>query len=503
MRPSLDRFIDALRDNGCTVIERGNDRAIAQAPGHSPADRSISILYNAAEGRTAFMSFADDKEQVLDALGLTWADLFDDPKGSKYEYGDGRTVHRSPDKRFRQSGNTKGRSLFRAERLADAEVVYMVEGEHDVLTLESEGVAATCTAMGAGKAHLFDLTPLHGKRVRIVRDMDAPGKAHALQVAELLAGHAEVSILEPAIGKDASDHITAGHGVDEFRSAEVEVAEAAVQRIRKFDAITDEWWKWLDDTAGSGRVVPTPWEPLNEILAGGLHPGRSYLIAGRPGGGKSLALTNIAAHAAENGHKGLLFSLEMGHIEIASRIIAAGANAEYGQITRRDIDAYNMAGIAEYLDRARGMPLWVCDDASITVDKIREDAREAMRHMQLDFVAVDYAQLLRPTDSRDTRERQIAEISRSLKILSKELDIAVVTACQLNRAPSKEKRPPTIAELRESGALEQDSDVIILLHHNTIEDMPTGEVDLIVGKNRTGKLATITLPWRAYRAKIG
>lgn len=503
MSASFDRLVDALRDQGCTVIERGSGRAIAQAPGHSPADRSISILYNAAEGRTAFMSFADDKEQVLDALGLTWADLFDSPKGATYEYGDGRTVHRTPDKKFRQSGNTKGNSLFRAERLADAEVVYVVEGEHDVLTLEAEGVAATCTAMGAGKAHLFDLTPLHGKDVRIVRDMDAPGKAHAIQVMELLSNQAKVSILEPAIGKDASDHITAGRSVDEFKPADLEPEAVAEQRIRRFDNITDEWWKWLDDTTGTARVIPTPWEPLNEILAGGLHPGRSYLIAGRPGGGKSLALTNIAAHAAENGHKGLLFSLEMGHIEIASRIIAAGANAEYGQITRRDIDAYNMAEIAEYLDRARGMPLWVCDDASISVERIREDARDAMRTMQLDFIAVDYAQLLRPTDSRDNRERQIAEISRNLKILSKELDLAVVTACQLNRAPSKEKRPPTIAELRESGALEQDSDVIILLHHSVIDDMPTGEVDLIVGKNRTGKLATVTLPWRAYRAKIG
>ena len=534
---AYNRVVDAFRREGLNVKENGHGKATAQAPGHSAADASVSITY--IGDRVLVWSHSDPTDQVLSALNLTMQDLFDDPRGTSYRYDDGRFVHRSPDKKFRQSGNTKGTSLYRADRLADADVVWLVEGEQDVHALESEGVAATCTAMGAGKAHLFDLTPLHGKTVRIVRDMDEPGRAHAQQLVELLDGKATVSVWEPAAGKDAADHVAADFGIDDFRPAQGFTANpllAALRRIteaaeampfddavgvayQELDALTasddtpdrvpvdqvfDEWWKWLEAPTASIRTILTPWPELDDVLSGGLHPGRSYLIAGRPGGGKSLALTNIAAYAAERGSRGLLFSLEMGRIEIASRIIAAGAKAEYGQITRRQVDAFNLARVAAYLDQARGMPLWVCDQATITVDHVRAQARSLKRSHGLDFVAVDYAQLMRPTNSRETRERQIAEISRNLKILAKDLDVAVVTACQLNRAPAKEKRPPTIAELRESGALEQDSDVIILLHHNTHEGgLPTGDVDMIVGKNRTGKLSTITLPWRAYQARIG
>jgi replicative DNA helicase/5S rRNA maturation endonuclease (ribonuclease M5) len=534
---AFERVVDAFRAQGLTVIETGHGKANAQAPGHSPADRSVSI---SDIGEQALIySHSDPTDQVMEAVGLTMADLFDTPRGADYTYPDGRIVSRSPAKKFRQSGNTKGTSLYRADRLADADVVYVAEGEKDVHALESVGAAATCTAMGAGKAHLFDLSPLHGKTVRIVRDMDEPGRAHAAQLVELLAGKADVSVWEPAVGKDAADHIAAGHGLEEFtpaagfetspligvlekalayaRDAPQEEVLAAVykeldaltavrekgSRLRKFDDIMTDWWEWVNAPPDQVRNIPTPWPELDDILAGGLHPGRSYLFAGRPGGGKSLALTNFAAYAAERGHPGALFSVEMGSMEIASRVLAAGARAEYGQVARRSIDDFNLGRISKYATEVQGIPLWVSDQAPITIDQIRAQARSLQRAGGLDFVAVDYVQLLRSTDPRLPRERQIAEISWGLKTMAKELDIAVISACQLNRGPAKEKRAPTIAELRESGALEQDSDVVILLHHNLIDGQPTGEVEFIVGKNRTGKLTQITLPFRGYQARIG
>lgn len=227
MGESFDRVVSAFRDSGLTVVERGGDRAEAQAPGHSGADRSVSL--RSIEGRVLMYCHAGEQlDDVLAAIGLQTRDLFDSPQGSTYEYPDGRHVHRSPEKRFRQSGNTKGRSLFRANRVTGAATVFVVEGEQDVHAVESAGGVAVCSAQGAGKAHLFDWEPLRGKKVVVVRDRDEPGHKHAAQVAELLSGVAEsVRIVEAKTGKDAADHLTAGHTLDEF----VELPAAASQLV--------------------------------------------------------------------------------------------------------------------------------------------------------------------------------------------------------------------------------------------------------------------------------
>ena len=143
------------------------------------------------------------------------------------------------------------------------------------------------------------------------------------------------------------------------------------------------------------------------------------------------------------------------------------------------------------------MPLRIVDRADITVDYVRATCRSVKRSHGLDVVFVDYLQLLSPTDSQATRERQVAHISRSLKILSRELDCAVVTACQLNRNAANEARAPRLSDLRESGSIEQDADVVVLLHRHT-----EGDIDLIVAKNRTGPLTTLTQTWAASQAAI-
>lgn len=223
-RTSFDRVIDAFHAKGLKVSMRGSDAADAQGPGHSGRDRSVSI--RSVEGRTLVWPHADDRDEVLAELGLTMQDLFDEPKGIDYRYQGGRVVHRSPQKRFFQSGNKEDRSLYRAERITEAVAeVWMAEGEQDVHALESLGVVAVCTAMGAGKAAMFDLSPLHGRKVFLVRDMDEPGLNHARQVRDLLAGKATVILLEPVEGKDAADHITAGHSLEEFRLAPLDPVE--------------------------------------------------------------------------------------------------------------------------------------------------------------------------------------------------------------------------------------------------------------------------------------
>lgn len=212
---SYERLLDAIRDTGNTVIDNGTT-AKAQCPGHDDHHPSLSVKQT--EGRTLLHCHAGcANEDIMAAVNLTMADLFDDRRGATYIYPDDRQVHRTADKKFRQSGNTKGRALFHADRIGNASLVYVVEGEEDVHAVESTGAVAVTSAMGAGKAKLSDWTPLYGRRVIIVADRDEVGLKHAAQVAELLDGKCtNVQILQSAVGKDVSHHLAAGKALTEL-----------------------------------------------------------------------------------------------------------------------------------------------------------------------------------------------------------------------------------------------------------------------------------------------
>lgn len=318
MGKAFDRVIDAFHAAGLRVHMQGSWSASAQAPGHSTADQSVSI--RSEEGRALVWSHSDPTDDVLAAVGLQVSDLFDEPKGITYSYSDGRKVIRSPGKKFSQAGNTKGNALYRAERLSQASVVYMVEGEQDVHSMEALGAAATCTAMGAGKAHLFDLSPLYGKTVRIVRDMDDPGLQHAQQVAQLLIGKAEVELFEPIVGKDATDHFAAGHGRDDlvqvsFPAApepvdeEFERAVADVRRQERVRATAKR--RDAEDLAAQvgSRLNPQTLEEIqarpiiHDWLVPGLLERRDRLVmTGAEGAGKSWLMRQIVICLASGIH---------------------------------------------------------------------------------------------------------------------------------------------------------------------------------------------------------
>lgn len=220
---AYQRLLEALHSHGRQVRANGNGRAMAQCPAHD--DNNPSLRITAIDGRTLMYCHAGcETPDVLAAISLTMADLFDDSGGVTYEYSDRRRVHRTPDKQFRQSGNTKGTALYQPERqrldpsiLAGASAVFWPEGEQDCDAISSLGGVAVCSAMGAGKAHLADHSPLKGKHVVVVADQDKAGYAHADQVAEQVAPIAlSVQIVQAAEGKDAADHIAAGYPLDAF-----------------------------------------------------------------------------------------------------------------------------------------------------------------------------------------------------------------------------------------------------------------------------------------------
>lgn len=527
---SYNKILEAFRDNNLIVEEKGN-RASAQAPGHTHKDRSISIAYT--EGRTLLYCHAgEETADVLDQLGLTQSDLFDE-EGITYGYPDGRQVKRTPDKHFYQSGNREGTSLYRADRISEADTIYLVEGEQDVHTIEAAGGTATCNPGGAGKLHLVDLSPLHGKHVIVVRDKDEAGKGHTRQAINLLGGVAQVSIVHARLGKDFSDHYVRGGSLadlepdSEFEKELLVAKISAALNQQEYDTyedivaklyqavdkpltITDglhtfgdalkDWWEWFEDD--NTTVIETPWKALNTLLAGGIHPSRLYFIGGRPGDGKSLGLSNIAAKASKDGWKGILYSLEMDRIEIVSRILSAEGSADYGQVTRRDVDNENLTRLAKAADAHEHSGLLISDRAQLTLRMLRDEVGRVKRTQGLDFICIDYVQLMSGAGSN--KQQDLENISKGLKAIAMEFKIAVVAAAQLNRDNTKDNREPTIADLRGSGSLEQDADVVILIHHEkTDEDEDTGMVTFLVGKNRTGVSGDVILPWRGENARIG
>lgn len=275
-----------------------------------------------------------------------------------------------------------------------------------------------------------------------------------------------------------------------FRDIERPDASAA-----KFDELLQIWKDWDDDAT---NVIPTPWPEVNDWLVGGLAKGRLVTIGGRPSVGKSLGGLNIAAHAAENGHPTVFFSLEMAKPEVATRLLACGGSADMGELIRREMTRENLQKIQTYIEANADIPLWVDDREKVTVEQIAAKCRSIPN---LEVAVIDYLQLVSPSDTKVSREQQVAHISRSLKIMAREQNLAVVVAAQLNRGPVKDGTPraPTIADLRESGAVEQDSDQVLLLHRDGTDE---GIVRIICGKNRVGRTGTADLLFEGKYARL-
>lgn len=238
---AFERFLDKLRADGRHVRTRGDRQAVAQCPAHEDRDPSLSV--RRTEDRTLVHCHAGcHTEDVLGALNLTVRDLYDNPRETTYHYTDTlgevlRTVHRRPStkdgkpvyKAFRQSGDTKGTApLYRLPDVAAAVdagiVVYLVEGEEDVHTLAELGAIATSAPAGAKNFAKVDVSPLEGAAVVAVVDADAAGEKWAATVAGLVGPVAEsLTFVRAAAGKDASDHVAAGHGLDDLTPIEAPV----------------------------------------------------------------------------------------------------------------------------------------------------------------------------------------------------------------------------------------------------------------------------------------
>jgi replicative DNA helicase len=183
----------------------------------------------------------------------------------------------------------------------------------------------------------------------------------------------------------------------------------------------------------------------------------------------------------------------MDHNEICSRLLAAGSHTPVKTMFGKNIRGEQKERVDRYIIDRQGTPLTVVDRPYITVEQIVSQCR--VRRPRIIFV--DYTQLVAPTNNKLVREQQVAHITRSLKVAAKHLQMVVIVASQLKR-PDKDEKPPTISDLRESGAAEQDADIVLLLNR-----LDAQRVHMIVGKNRNGPTGTITLRFRGELARVG
>lgn len=232
----------------------------------------------------------------------------------------------------------------------------------------------------------------------------------------------------------------------------------------------------------------------------GFQPTELIILAARPSMGKTAFVCNIAEGVARIEKKGvLIFSLEQSKLELAERFLCIHSQVNGHDLRAGDLDDEQRDRLMRGSSELSQMPLFLDDQPGRTMAQIGAIARRLKRSADLGMVIIDYLQLIEPEDKQQPREQQIAQITRRLKFLAKELQIPVIALAQLNRGVElREDKRPRLADLRESGAIEQDADIVTFLHRPDAydpEDRP-GEAEVIIAKNRSGPTGIVKLTWR-------
>jgi replicative DNA helicase len=262
----------------------------------------------------------------------------------------------------------------------------------------------------------------------------------------------------------------------------------------------------LNAFEGDITGIPTGYLKFDRLTAG-LQPSDLIIVAGRPAMGKTTFAMNIAENAAiKHGKTVAVFSMEMASLQLVMRMFSSVGQIDQNRIrtgTLEDMDWPKLTSAMNLLHKSK---IFIDDTPALSPAELRARARRLKREHDIDMIVVDYLQLMSVPDSRENRATEIAEISRSLKTIAKELNIPVVALSQLNRA--LEQRPnkrPLMADLRESGAIEQDADLIVFIYRDEVyhpETSEKGKAEIIIGKHRNGSTGTVELafqgPWLRF-----
>ncbi|HEU5036140.1 MAG TPA: replicative DNA helicase [Nocardioides sp.] len=383
-----------------------------------------------------------------------------------------------------------------------------------VLDLYGRGEPVDMVTVAAELQRRGELQRIGGASYLHTLSANVPIAANAAYYAEIVR---EKAILRRLVG--AGTRIVqigyAGEGqVDDI----VDEAQAEVYKITDkrssedyaplsdiMDGVLDEIEAISNREAGL-YGVPTGFADLDD-LTNGLHAGQMIIVAARPAMGKStVALDFCRAASIHNNLTSAFFSLEMTRSEITMRLLSAEAKVPLNHIRNGNMNDDDWAKLARKMGEVSSAPMFIDDSPNMTMMEIRAKARRLKQKHDLRLMVIDYLQLMTSGKKVESRQLEVSEFSRQIKLLAKELGIPIIALSQLNRGPEQrgDKRP-MMSDLRESGSIEQDADMVILLHRDDVyekESTRPGEADLIVAKHRNGPTRDITVAFQGHYSRF-
>ena len=274
----------------------------------------------------------------------------------------------------------------------------------------------------------------------------------------------------------------------------------ATKDFASIEQVLNEYYDRIESiqhSPGSVVGVSTGFHDLDEVT-GGLQKSDLIIMAARPGVGKTSLSLGIAHNAAERGARVGVFSLEMSREQLVQRLLAVETGVDSQRLRLGYLNDEEWQNVSDAIGRLAQMPIFIDDSAGLTIHEIRSKSRRLEAESGVDMLIIDYLQLMTGTSRRDgNRVQEVSEISRGLKVLARELNIPVIACAQLSRAvESRTNHVPMLSDLRESGSIEQDADIVMFIHREEMYNPETekkGIAEIHIAKHRNGPLTTIPL----------
>jgi replicative DNA helicase len=400
-----------------------------------------------------------------------------------------------PDDFYRERHRLIFRAMMRLKEKAEPEPI-------DALTVSEELARAGELEEAGGPAYIHSLPNL------------VPAAGNVRHYARIVKEHALMRRLLNEARKIQDDVFSfQGPPSELLEQAETALFKIAHEdrtgELRSIEAVLHDELDKLELISREGMAVtgtPTGFKEIDDIT-GGFQPGNLIVLAARPAMGKSALMINIAENAAVDHAKPVaLFSLEMSETELAQRFIASQAKLNGDDLRKGRVRQDRWPKVVKATEKLASSPLYIDDSSDLGIMELRAKSRRLHSKHGLGLIVVDYLQLMRPENSSDSRVEQIGQISRGLKQLARELKVPVIAVSQLSRAvESRPDKKPLLSDLRESGQIEQDADVVMFIYrdeyYNRDSERP-GEADIIIAKHRNGPVGELVLTFLSRYPKF-